>query len=113
MRLDAEIKKLLQKEEQEIVGQQISTEKIELLEIDKSQNKLKCDIHDYSTREIQTSMNRSKNEYRLGKHKLKTRNLQEEIVKTNRTTHLIKREGSINIEMSEKEEISPLWQTYY
>ncbi|CAG8753916.1 14783_t:CDS:2, partial [Gigaspora margarita] len=146
MRLDAEIKKLLQKKEQEIVGilqkfksrilkknkavaeylgQQISTEEMELLKIDKSQNKankvlnqmlmekdtllqLECSTHDYSTRELQASMNESKGEYHPGKCKLETKNLQKEIIRKNRTTHLIEKEGLMDIEMIEKKEISPI-----
>ncbi|CAG8841302.1 44491_t:CDS:2, partial [Gigaspora margarita] len=137
MRLVTEIKKLLQKEEQEIVGilqkfqnkilkkdkavaeylgiqHQKSIEEMELLEIDKSQNRankvpnqvlrekdtllqLECGTHDYGTREIQAS-----------KHKFKTRDLQEKIVRKNKTIHLIEREGPMDIEMLEKEEISPI-----
>ncbi|CAG8730799.1 41361_t:CDS:2, partial [Gigaspora margarita] len=63
------------------VPNQVPTKKDTLLQ-------LECSTHDYGTRELQAIINKSK----------------EKIVRTNGTTHLIKRENSMNIEMSEKEE---------
>ncbi|CAG8842486.1 45764_t:CDS:2, partial [Gigaspora margarita] len=81
--------------------QQTSTEKMELLELNKNTNQpnkvinqaqiakdtllqLECGTHDYA------------------------RELQEEIVRINRTIHLLERESPTDIEISEKEEVSPI-----
>ncbi|CAG8694262.1 8702_t:CDS:2 [Gigaspora margarita] len=135
MRLDVEIKKLFQKKEQEIVGifekfknrvlkkdqavtkylgiqHQTTMEKIELLELNKNTNQpnkvvnqaqiakdtllqLEYSTHDYGTKELQATINEDEK-------------LQEEIVRINRTTHLLERESLTDIEMSEKEEINSI-----
>ncbi|CAG8826101.1 5230_t:CDS:2, partial [Gigaspora margarita] len=91
--------------------QQILAEKMELLKINKNKNQsnkmvnqLEYGTYNYSTRELQAIINKNKSEYRSYKYKLEARELQEKIIRTNRTTHLLEREGSIDIEMLEKEE---------
>ncbi|CAG8529382.1 6678_t:CDS:2 [Gigaspora margarita] len=93
MRLDIEIKKLFQKKEQEIVGI-LKKFKNRVLKKDKAVTKY-LGIQD-------------KNAHRLCKCKLKARELQEEIVRINGTTHLLERESPTDIVMSEKEEVSPV-----
>ncbi|CAG8648001.1 14652_t:CDS:2 [Gigaspora margarita] len=90
MRLNIEIKGLFQKKEQEIVGI-LEKFKNRVLKKDKAVTKY-LRVH----------------AYRPCKHKLQARELQEEIVRINGTTHLIERESPMDIEMSEKEVVSPI-----
>ncbi|CAG8610167.1 16187_t:CDS:2, partial [Gigaspora rosea] len=57
--------------------------------------------------EIQAVMNLNKKAQRLCKCKLEARDLQEEIIRIDGTTHLIERESSTDIVMSDKEEVKP------
>ncbi|CAG8714275.1 32666_t:CDS:2 [Gigaspora margarita] len=115
MRLDTEIQKLLQKEEQKIAGI-LQKFKNRILIKDKAvavylgiqHIKLVCIIREIieDTRELQAIINESKDEHQLYKCKLETRDLQEETIRSNGTIYLIERKSSIDIEISEKEEKS-------
>ncbi|CAG8699192.1 45687_t:CDS:2, partial [Gigaspora margarita] len=72
-------------------GQQTLTEEMELLEIDKSQNRANK-VPNQVLREKDTLL----------------QDLQEKIARKNETTHLIEKEGPIDIEMLEKEKMSPI-----
>ncbi|CAG8778948.1 21190_t:CDS:10, partial [Gigaspora margarita] len=69
---------------------------------------LECGTYDYNTKKLQATINEDVNAHRPYKRKLEARELQEEIVRINRTIHLLERESSTDIEMSEKEEVSPI-----
>ncbi|CAG8843254.1 18853_t:CDS:2, partial [Gigaspora margarita] len=107
------------------IQHQTSMEEMELLELNRSTNQpnkvinqaqivkdtllqLECGTHDYGTKELQATINRDVSAYCSCKCKLEARELQEEIVRINRTTHLLERESPTDIEISEKEEVSPI-----
>ncbi|CAG8754470.1 6816_t:CDS:10, partial [Gigaspora margarita] len=69
---------------------------------------LECGTHDYGTKELQATTNGDVSAYYPCKYKLEARELQEEIVRINRTTHLLERESPTDIEISEKKEVSPI-----
>ncbi|CAG8853686.1 10579_t:CDS:2, partial [Gigaspora margarita] len=66
------------------------------------------DYIQYKIAELQATTNGDVSAYYLCKRKLEARELQEEIVRINKTTHLLERESPTDIEMSEKEEVSPI-----
>ncbi|CAG8835046.1 31395_t:CDS:2, partial [Gigaspora margarita] len=130
IRLDIEIKGLFQKKEQEIVGilekfknrvlkkDKAVTKCLEVQHPNKVTNQaqiakdtllqLECGTHDYGTKELQATTNRNISAYQPCKRKLEAKELQEKIVRINRTTRLLERESPTDIEMSEKEEVSPI-----
>ncbi|CAG8554260.1 20143_t:CDS:2, partial [Gigaspora rosea] len=134
MRQDIEIKKLFQKEEQEIVGilgeyknrtlkkdnaiaEYLGIQHVELVCVIRET----IEVYDYiqykivrgqqaSTKEmelLEIIKNQDQPNKRLCKRKLEARDLQEEIIRIDGTIHLIKRESSTDIVMSDKEELRP------
>ncbi|CAG8816709.1 28609_t:CDS:2, partial [Gigaspora margarita] len=104
---------------------QTSMKEMELLELNKNTNQpnkvvnqvqiakdtllqLECGTHDYGMKELQATINRDESAYRPCKRKLEARDLQEEIVRINRTIHLLERESPTDIKILEKEEVSSI-----
>ncbi|CAG8793803.1 40490_t:CDS:2, partial [Gigaspora margarita] len=69
---------------------------------------LEYSTHNYDTKELQATINGDESVHRPCKCKLEARELQEEIVRINGTTHLLEKESPTDIEMSEKEEVSSI-----
>ncbi|CAG8582428.1 15137_t:CDS:2, partial [Gigaspora rosea] len=134
MRPDIEIKKLFQKEEQEIIGilgeyknrtlkkdnaiaEYLGIQHVELVCVIKET----IEVYDYiqykiargqqaSTKEIELlEINKNQNQpnKRPCKRKIEARELQKEIVRIDETTHLIERESSTDIVISDKKEVKP------